>query len=167
MEEEQKSYKEEISELIEEQLQKGGIRNGDFKFYNVERLIRIADMLDYHEAKCQDCRYHKKELNELAGNLHYYLNTSNKTRKTFEQKHDRLASHLKKQHGVVTAGYSMHLHTFFGILLGLVAGYLATFMQGGETMKLGLLIGAAAGLILGRSYGMRIEARKRKANKVL
>lgn len=163
----EKTYKAHISQVIEQQLQQGGIQNGDYKFYNVERLIRIAEKLDMYSDKCQNCKYYKNDLEDLAGNLHYYLNTSVKTRNEFEQRHDKLAKHLKKQHGVVTAGYHMHLMTFLGILAGALAGYLITFSYGGELLKIGLLMGGAVGLLIGRNAGIRKEVRKRKEGGIL
>lgn len=165
--EDQQSYKDWIASVIEAQLQEGGIRNSEYKFYNVERLIRIAGKMEEEESHCQTCKKQRKELNDLAQNLHYYLNTSNKTRSQFEKKHDMLAKHLKKQHGIVTAGYHTHFNTFIGILLGLIAGFLSTFMYGGEILKIGLFSGAALGLIMGRNIGMRKEVRKHKAGKIL
>ena len=169
MNQEQKAKKSEWYQQIEENIQKEldkGIKNGDFKFYNVEGFLNLAAKIDKLSHHCPFCQNLQKDIEIYSYDLAYYINNSHKSRKQFEDGQEKIKTHLYKTHGVVTRNYYLSLYTFLGIFIGSLAGFLFYYMLAMDSFKAITLIFAAIGLIIGRILGTRKEKHLKKQEKV-
>ena len=157
---------ETIEQNVQKELDKG-IKNGDYKFYNVDRLLRAAKYMHEHQPNCHTCKLLRKDIEDISGNLAYYLNTSPKSRKAYEQASNKIITHLKQAHGIITKTYLTALYSFYGLLAGAALGLSSWLFYSGEPVRIATLVASALGLVLGRSLGARKEARMDTEKKIL
>jgi ABC-type transporter Mla maintaining outer membrane lipid asymmetry permease subunit MlaE len=158
---------EEVKQNIE-QISEKNIKPKEVRFYNLGGFITIAQRINEFSSTCKECENLKAEILEVSQNIDKYLNTSNQTRKTYEQKRDSYAEHLKTAHNLVKRNLYAPTYAFVGLLVGSVLGFaFAQIMQifnayNADFMKVSILIGWAIGLIVGRILGTQKDNKVKK-----
>ena len=123
----QKSWLNNIHTNIDNQIELY-ISVKDYRFYQIEKLKRIATLLDHVKQKnCLDCKHAKKELENIVDELDRLINKSGVNRSEYEKKVEKIIRHLKDAHQIYQAQHFTYTysgtHTLVGIALGLVLSY--------------------------------------------
>lgn len=147
--------------------QKEAISQKDYRFFNIDRFLRVAQWVGRFSAECEYCRNSRSEVEALSENLTTMLNGSREQRADFERRSERLAKHLVKSHDLSLIQYYTSTYSLAGMAIGLVAGALFSLPFGLESLKYGLLIGWGVGLIAGRIAGGEKDFRYRKRKRLL
>ncbi|PKQ60511.1 hypothetical protein [Labilibaculum manganireducens] len=140
-----------ISNKIDEQIDLH-ISVRDYRFYQIEKLKRIAKHLNNDES-CLECKYARKELETIVLELDRLINKSGVNKSEYEKKVESLLKHLKDKHKVFQAHYFTYTYsatyTFFGAGLGLLLSYGIFYSFNPSVFFLTSGIGMFAGNVLG------------------
>ena len=143
------------------------LKKNDFKFFQVDSFLKIAQKIDFFADKCTFCSESKAVSEELTENLEEYLKGDMKSRKAFEKKINAMHDHLRKVHKIYPPQYFISLFSLYGIVIGLLAGALAAYLTIPGFIKQSLLFGFVIGLITGRILGKIKDKKQAKAGLVL
>jgi hypothetical protein len=82
---------------VNDNIQKGktNLSEKDIRFFHVERLQKIAGLIESNSAVCADCMKMKIPVLELSANLNLYIHGNFKDRVYYERILDRAVKHLK------------------------------------------------------------------------
>jgi len=94
------------------------------------------------------------------------VNVPGQTRREYDRMIGRLSIHMQKEHGFYTPFHFVYLYSFFGMVAGLLLGYLLLKIlpQYDWTM---LAVGFSVGLISGYIWGNIKDKKIRSENKLM
>lgn len=100
----------------------------DYRFYQIEKLKRIAALLDDEKQKnCLDCKHAKIELGKIVDELDRLINKSGVNRSEYEKRVEKIIKHLKDAHQIYQTHHFTYTysgtHTLAGVILGLTLSY--------------------------------------------
>lgn len=145
-----------IERKVEEETE--NLYKRDVTFFQIERLLKLAEKIDYFARHSEQAEAQKKVIEEIVGNLSTSINSTIGTRNEYERKLESVADYLKKEHGIRPKKYYQSLYALIGIFGGIVVGYAIGQIYGGSGfLKFALLLGFAIGLMVGRILGNRKE----------
>ena len=121
----EENWVDNISKEIDEQIDLY-ISVRDYRFYQIEKLKRIAKLLNKQET-CSDCRDAKKELVSIVGDLDRLINKSGVNRSEYEKRVEKLIKHLKDQHKVFQAHHFTYTYSAIYTLIGAAFGILLSY----------------------------------------
>ncbi|MDM8161717.1 hypothetical protein QUH73_18010 [Labilibaculum sp. K2S] len=114
-----------ISNEIDEQIDLY-ISVRDYRFYQIEKLKRIAKHLNNDES-CLECKYARKELETIVLELDRLINKSGVNRSEYEKKVEIFLMHLKDKHKVFQAYHFTYTYSAIYTLLGAGFGLLLSY----------------------------------------
>lgn len=148
---EKESWIRQIEQTVQEQ--KEDINRRDYNFFLVGRFLKIAERTGMFSATCASCEKSRHEIEDISGRLAGFINDGPGKRKELENRTEALFQHLKKEHGILPDKYYTSFFSFVGLatgsIIGLISGWLLKWNMG-----IAFLTGWAAGLIIGRVYGL-------------
>lgn len=160
-----KTWSTGVKRNIESKREK--IYKRDFKFFKIDRLIRIADRIDEFSNTCKDCENYKKEIEQITEKLPEYINGYPRQRSEYEKRSEVLVKHLKEKHNLVQAEYYSAVYSLAGLSGGLIlAGGIFYLIHPGF-FKIGILSGFTLGIIIGRILGKRKDRQIKKDKLIL
>lgn len=127
----------------------------DYRFYHVERLIKVAGFIDKNSSSCPECQNLKSHVLELSAGLGKYIHGGTRDRIYFERIYENAVVHLRKTHRFYPSYYHNYLYTFLGFIIGAVAGALIYFLFQGIFGMRAVLIFSLLGLFFGQIWGRR------------
>ncbi|MCF6240107.1 MAG: hypothetical protein L3J74_02030 [Bacteroidales bacterium] len=139
----------------------------DFKFFQVDTFLKVAQKIDRFSDECPVCKESKQISEELAENLFEYLKGDVKSRKAFEKKINAMHDHVRKAHNIYPPFYFTSFYSLLGVVFGLLAGALIAYLTIPGFIKQSLLFGFVIGLVIGRILGRIKDNRQAKAGLVL
>jgi hypothetical protein len=148
-----KNWVDSISKEIDEQIELY-ISVRDYRFYQIDKLKRIAKQLD-KEKQCIDCKYAKKELETLVSSLDRLINKSGVNKSEYEKRVEKLLLHLKKQHKVYQAYHFTYTYSAILTLLGVVFGLLLSYALFYRFQPTTFFVVAGLGMFIGNILGSR------------
>lgn len=98
----------------------------DYRFYQIEKIKRIAALLD-KQTSCLDCKYAKEELEAIVDDLDRLINKSGVNRSEYEKKVEKLLKHLKEEHQVYQQHHFTYTYSGVYMLAGVVFGLLLSY----------------------------------------
>ena len=147
--------------------QKSLIYKKDIKFYGVDKIVKMASIVEKFSKECSVCIQKKTEIEDISKNLGNYLNNSVKLRKEYEHLSDEITEHLKTEHQIFSKTYFASLYSAYGTIAGLLAGFIFGFIFFKENLFTSVLIFWTVGIIVGRFYGLRKDREVAKENRNL
>ena len=108
--------------------QKSLIYKKDIKFYGVDKIVKMASIVEKFSKECSVCIQKKTEIEDISKNLGNYLNNSVKLRKEYEHLSDEITEHLKTEHQIFSKTYFASLYSAYGTIAGLLAGFIFGFI---------------------------------------
>ena len=157
-------YKKIENQIIE---QNEKLYKKDFKFYQVDTLLKLAKKADELSDNCQTCKHLKPSIEEIAENLSDYLKGDVGSRKKFEKKVDEINGHIRNVHKIYPSQFYLYTYSFAGIAIGILSGLLCSYPFGTSYLKQGIFIGFVSGLIAGRIIGKIRDKKLRSKGKIL
>lgn len=147
---------------IEEEIAKQEqlIKKKDYKFFQVDRLLRVAERVDHLSADCRDCKSLKAEIEEVSVNVAGFINGKPSQRRQLEKAFDKIMKHLKLNHEIYPVYYFMSLHSFIGVAIGTSLGVLVGLVIP-AWMILSSFTGFSIGVIIGYISGNRKDLKAR------
>ncbi len=123
----QNSWLESINTNIDNQID-AHISVKDYRFYQIEKLKRIAALLDDTKQKnCLDCKHAKIELGKIVDELDRLINKSGVNRSEYEKRVEKIIKHLKDAHQIYQEHHFTYtlsgIYTLVGIAFGLIIAY--------------------------------------------
>jgi hypothetical protein len=138
------------------------IQKKDYKFYKIDRLERVAEVIDNLSDNCQVCESFKTEIKTIAETLPELLNGTVNKRAEYEKRNEIIINHLKQNHRFSYKDYFTSFFSFIGFTVGAaIFGSLMWFINK-EYLFFGLFVGFAIGLIFGRIVGRKKDKLQEK-----
>ena len=144
---------------------KENIHRKDFRFFHIERFLKIAQKSDELSNQCRQCQGCKEEIDSISKNLSEIINDF-VLRKDYDNKMNTWLEHLKKEHFIYPERYFIALYSFFGIGAGFIFGFLVSFLFFNGNLN-SILVFVIVGLFIGQFYGGRIDARKKNDDLII
>ena len=155
------NYTDKIDKLIQEQ--KESISPKDYRFYLVDRFLKIVQHIDSFSGKCMECKHLKPEIEEAAANLAELINGSKTNKLKYEHLNDKILNHLNKVHRLKPKRYFTSLYSVYGIGISAMLGILTSFIGSGSFSRI-ILFFLLIGLLAGNALGYRKDNHQKKNN---
>ena len=155
-------WSEEIITSIDSKLT--GAREKDLRFFRIEEFKRNIGRIDTFAEQCSFCQKQKPEIAKTIFTIEEAIQVPGKTRRDYDRLISRLASHMQHTHGFYAPYYFTYLYSFFGMLAGLVSGYLLMKLfpdQNRMMLSAGFVAGLFAGYFPGSIKDKKIRKEKR------
>lgn len=149
----EENWIDEISKRIDDQMDLY-ISIKDYRFYQIEKLKRIAKLL-HKQKNCLDCKYLRKELESIVDDLDRLINKSGVNRREYEKRVEKLIKHLKVEHQVYQAYHFTYTYSAIFTLIGIGFGILLSFGMYESFHPGSFFLAAGLGMISGNVLGSR------------
>ena len=143
-----------------------GIKQRDIRFYRIEEFKRNIERIGDFSKNCPACEKEKINIAEIVNKLDEAIKIPGKSRREYDRLISSLASHLQKVHGYFPPFHFTYLFSFFGMVAGLLFGYLLMRLFPGLNWAI-LSGGFAAGLITGYFTGVKRDGKIRIQKKLM
>ena len=149
----QNSWLDNINTNIDNQID-NHISVKDYRFYQIEKLKRIAALLDKDKnINCLDCKHGKIELEKIVDELDRLINKSGVNRREYEKRVEKLIKHLKDEHQIYQAHHFTYtysgIYTLVGVVFGLLLSYGIFYAFNPRIFFMCAGVGMVAGNVLG------------------
>ncbi|MFC2015285.1 hypothetical protein ACFLUP_04790 [Chloroflexota bacterium] len=152
----QSNWQDGITERINQL--KETLNEKDYKKYKLNLLLCVAQRVSEFSPECGQCQIAQQDISTLAQDLGYLVQTADKDRrKTHLKAIDRIVSHLRKEHKLVTEGHYMGIGMVFGSSIGVALGAI------GDNVGSGIPIGVGIGIAIGAA----LDAKAKKEGRVI
>lgn len=149
----EENWVDKISKEIDEQIDLY-ISVRDYRFYQIEKLKRIAMHLNKQE-NCLDCKYAQKELENIVHSLDRLINKSGVNRSEYEKRIEKLIKHLKDQHNIFQASHFTYTYSAIFTLVGAGFGLLFSYGMFYTFNPSVFFMSAGVGMFVGNVLGSR------------
>ncbi len=160
----QNTWINEIEQNIDNQ--KANIYYRDLRFYQVDRFIKMAKLIDEYSSHCAECKNNKEIVGDVAKDFGLYLGGNLSRRKQYERHYDSIDKHLKKIHGHYAPQYFLSLYSFAGMVFGILPGALFYFLSPGNWVYY-LSVCVMVSVFIARQFGKKKDNIIKKAGKLL
>ncbi len=158
------TYYTAIKEKIEKQKHK--IPEKEYRFFQFQRIIRIAQIVEDETKNCEYCCKQVKEIYPLLDNMEKLIHNTS-LRKETEKITEQLVKHLRKKHQYYLPYYFTYLYSFLGMTAGVFAGFIAVYADVFDNDVIVMSAAWALGLLSGRIYGSIKDKKQKKTEKQL
>lgn len=136
----------------------------EIRFYRIEEFKRNIKRVDEFASSCPYCSKEKTNITGIVKKIDEAVNVPGRSRREYDRIISRLSSHMHKQHGFVTPYYYTYLFSFFGMVAGLLIGYLLQKLfplHNWEMLLIGFTMGLVPAYLIGNIRDKKIRANKR------
>lgn len=161
----QNSWLDNINTNIDKQIY-DHISVKDYRFYQIEKLKRIAALLDKN-TNCLNCKHGKIELEKIVNELDRLINKSGVNRREYEKRVETLIKHLKDDHQIYQAHHFTYTYSGIYTLLGVVFGLILSFGIFHAFNPRIFFMCAGVGMIAGNILGSRKDKHQARNGKQL
>ncbi len=148
------------------ELQVKNLYRGDIKFYQIERLITISEISEKESTNCEICKANVEKIKEISENVKDYMSGHPKRRREYENKFDSIVHHLKKEHQYYSKEYFTTIYSFWGLLLGLISGFLISHFILSAWMLESIAIASVFFILILRQIGKIKDKKNSEGNKI-
>jgi hypothetical protein len=141
-----------------------GTKDKDLRFYRIDELKRNIERIDTFSKNCAYCNKQKIYINEMVEQIDEAINVPGRTRREYDRLIGRLSTHMQKEHGFYTPFHFVYLFSFFGMVTGLLLGYLLLKLFPAldwVMLSIGFSVGLITGYIWGNTKDNKIRAEKK------
>lgn len=153
--------KQTISQLDEKTK---NIKQRDIRFYRVDEFKRNIERVGDFSKNCPYCEKEKISIAAIVGKTNEAIEIPGKTRREYDRAISRLSGHMQKHHGFFAPYYYTYLFSFFGMVAGLLLGYLLMKLfplHGFAMLSAGFVAGLLTGYFTGNARDKKIRASKK------
>lgn len=163
--ENQESWFSQVESNIFENREK--IYYRDYRFFQVDRFLKLAGKVDNHSSSCRECNSMKRDISEVADNLTDYLSGSSKMRRKYESELSRMLEHMRYEHGFYPLEYYSSTYSAWGLVIGLVLGYGISYLISPESWLYGISVGGMSCVLIARQFGKKKDKVIKAADLIL
>lgn len=149
---------------LDEKLQ--GIKQRDLRFFRIEEFKRNIKRVGTFSESCSVCEKEKLNITEIGRKIDEAIKVPGQSRREYDRAISRLSSHMQKVHGFFPPFYYAYLFSFFGMVAGLLLGYLLMKIFP-DLSWIMLTTGFVAGLLAGYVWGNKKDAIIRSQKKLM
>ncbi len=149
---------------VDEKLE--GTKLRDQRFFRTDEFKRNIERTAGFSEECPVCHVEKLNVQEVVKTFDQAINVPGKARREYDRLISRLSGHMQKEHGFFPPYYYTYLFSFFGMLAGLVLGYLLMKIFPAWDYAM-LSAGFVAGLLLGYFAGNKRDSKVRAEKKLM
>jgi len=142
------------------------VREKDIRFYRIEEFKRNIGRIDTNSKSCPFCSKQKINISDISDKIDEAVNIPGKTRREYDRLIGQLSKHMQKEHGFYAPYYFTYLYSFFGMVAGLVVGYLLMLFISGYNWEI-FILGFALGLVPAHIIGHFKDKKIRRAKKLM
>ncbi len=153
-----------IIETVDTKLK--GTKDKDLRFYRIDEFKRNIERIDSFSQNCPYCLKQKTGIAEVVEKIDHAVHTPGKDRREYDRLISKLSGHMQKEHGFHTPFYFVYLYSFFGMVAGMLAGYLLLKIFPAYNWVM-LSIGFSAGLLTGYFIGSSKDNKIRVNKKLM
>lgn len=159
-----KEWSLEQIEQLDEKLKDVKLR--DLRFFRIEEFKRNIKRVNDFSESCFECKKEKLNINAIVQKIDEAVKIPGKARREYDRTMGRISSHMQKEHGFYPPFYFSYLFSFFGMVAGVLLGYILMrlFPQIGWVL---LISGFIAGMFAGYFYGNRKDKQVREQKKLM
>ncbi|WP_159521660.1 metal-sensitive transcriptional regulator [Sunxiuqinia indica] len=158
-------WSQKITAGIEQEL--SGTKDSDLRFLRVAEYLRMVKRVDEFSKDCDQCQQFQKEIEQQLNTISSAVNNTGKDRRNYDRHIDRLARHMKKEHGFYPPFFYRYSLSFFYTLVGGVSGLLTSFFFSSIDRWFFIIPPLVVGLLVGQFIGGQKDARIRANKKIL
>lgn len=151
-------------EAVDEKLKDA--RQSDLRFFRVDEFKRNVERVGKYSGKCPVCTKEQIPINGIVDKIDRAIGTPGKERREYDRLISRLSGHMQKEHGYYTPNYFTYRFSFYGMLLGTLAGFLVMLIDQNNNMAF-LSAGFSLGLLIGYLYGNGKDRKVREKKKLM
>jgi len=155
-------WSEQKISLLDEKLK--NTKQRDIRFYRIEEFKRNIERVGDFSEHCSFCEKEKSNISEIMEKMEEAIHVPGKARREYDRLISRLASHMQKEHGFYTPYHFSYLYSFFGMVAGLLLGYLLMKTipaHGNALVSAGFVAGLATGYFWGNSKDKKVRSSKK------
>jgi hypothetical protein len=152
-------WSEQINSQIDDKLKEA--RKSDVRFFRVDEFKRNVERAGTFSKRCPDCNKEKINIGEVVRKIDDAINSPGAARRDYDRLINRLATHMQKKHGYFPPFHYTYTYSFYGIVAGLLIGYLLMMLFSDYNWAI-LSAGFSAGLIIGYLRGGQKDRRIRE-----
>jgi hypothetical protein len=141
-----------------------GIRDKDIRFYRIEEFKRNIKRVDTFSATCPYCAKEKANISDATQKIDEAIKVPGRSRREYDRLISRLSTHMHKQHGFITPYYYTYLFSFFGMVAGLLTGYILQKLipaYNWEMLMAGFVSGLLPGYFIGSFRDKKVRTQKK------
>lgn len=156
------NWSEEMKNQLDEKLT--GTKTRDIRFYRIDEFKRNIVRVDSFSGNCPQCQKQKIDIAEAVAKIDEAVHVPGRSRRNYDRLISRLSGHMQKEHGFYAPFYFTYLYSFFGMIAGLVLGYLLLKLlpqHNWAMLSLGFVIGLIAGYAWGAGKDNKIRSDKK------
>lgn len=142
------------------------IKRRDIRFYRVEEFKRNIERVGDFSKNCPHCEKEKIVIAAVVEKMDEAIEVPGKNRRKYDRAISRLSGHMQKNHGYFTPYYFTYLFSFFGIIAGILMGYILMLLFPAHDWTM-LSAGVVAGLISGYAWGASKDSKIRYSKKLM
>lgn len=116
------NWAEKINAIIDSKLK--GTKEKEIRFYRIDEFKRNITRIDSFSSSCPFCNKRKMDIADQVEKIDEAINVPGKTRREYDRLISKLSTHMQKEHGFYTPYHFAYLYSFFGMVAGLLLGYL-------------------------------------------
>jgi len=161
----QNSWLDSINTNIDNQID-DHISVKDYRFYQIEKLKRIAALLD-KDKNCLNCKHGKIELEKIVNELDRLINKSGVNRSEYEKRVEKLIKHLKDDHQIYQAHHFTYTYSGIYTLIGVVFGLLLSYSIFNTFNPRIFFMCAGVGMVAGNILGNKKDKHQARTGKQL
>jgi hypothetical protein len=143
-----------------------GLKQRDLRFFRIDEFKRNIERLDRFSKNCPACEKEKLNISGIVAKIDEAIQVPGKSRREYDRIISRLSTHMQKVHGFFPPFYFTYLLSFFGMVAGLLLGYLLMIIFPAWDWMM-LTLGFVAGLFAGYIWGNRKDGRIRTYKKLM
>jgi hypothetical protein len=143
-----------------------GLKQRDLRFFRIEEFKRNIERVDRFSKNCPACEKEKLNISGIVAKIDEAIQVRGKSRREYDRIISRLSTHMQKVHGFFPPFYFTYLLSFFGMVAGLLLGYLLMIIFPAWDWMM-LTLGFVAGLFAGYIWGNRKDGRIRTYKKLM
>jgi hypothetical protein len=143
-----------------------GLKQRDLRFFRIDEFKRNIERVDRFSKNCPACEKEKLNISGIVAKIDEAIQVPGKSRREYDRIISRLSTHMQKVHGFFPPFYFTYLLSFFGMVAGLLLGYLLMIIFPAWDWMM-LTLGFVAGLFAGYIWGNRKDGRIRTYKKLM
>ena len=143
-------WSKQIIALLDEKTK--NVKQRDIRFYRVEEFKRNIKRVGEFSNSCPYCEKEKLDIAAIVEKMDEAIDVPGKTRREYDRAISRLSGHMQKNHGLFTPYYFTYLFSFFGMVAGILSGYILMRLFPAHDWAM-LSAGFVAGLMTGYFWG--------------
>lgn len=139
---------------------------GSIRMMSLEALPRLMFILDNHRHLCSGCAQHYDRLLSMILELPEWLKHNTPEVELFRKELHATTQFLATQHGLYPKGLWLSRITSYGIITGVLAGFVSHALIENPDLPGLLILGATAGMMVGWILGKIKEHQLKKDGKL-